>query len=53
MTIGGRRVPIVGNIGMVQSIADVTDISCQVGDTVRIELRPLDVKDMERVYRKS
>ena len=34
-------------------IADVTDISCQVGDTVRIELRPLDVKDMERVYRKS
>ena len=53
VTIGGHRVPIVGNIGIVRSIADVTDISCQVGDTVRIELRPLDVKDMERVYRKS
>ena len=51
VTINGSRVPIVGNIGMVQSIADVTDAPCQVGDTVRIELRPTDVKDMERVYR--
>lgn len=51
VSIGAHRVPIVGNIGMVQAIADVTDISCQVGDSVRIELRPNDVKDMERVYR--
>ena len=48
--INGNHVPVVGNIGMVQSIADVTDISCSIGDTVRIELRPTDAKDIERVY---
>ena len=28
-----------------------TDAIVSAGDTVRIELRPLDVKDMERTYR--
>jgi hypothetical protein len=32
---------------MVQTICDVTDIPCQVGDPIRIEINPLLLKGME------
>lgn len=51
VTVNGKPARVLGHIGMVQTICDVTDIPCQVGDPVRIEINPLMVKDMEIQYR--
>lgn len=49
--VQGKPAPVLGHIGMVQTIFDVTDIPCQVGDVVRLEINPLMVKDMEIQFR--
>lgn len=49
--VNGVPARVLGHIGMVQTIFDVTDIPCQVGDPVRIEINPLMVKDMDIEYR--
>lgn len=51
ITVNGSPARVLGHIGMVQTICDVTDIPCQVGDPIRIEINPLMVKDMEIQYR--
>lgn len=38
--VNGRRCPVRGVTGATQIEADVTDVPCAVGDTVRIEVRP-------------
>ena len=45
--MGGRQARVLGHIGMVQTIFDVTDIPCKVGDPVRLEINPLLVKGMD------
>ena len=50
-TLNGRTVPAVGLVGMVQTMFDVTDVPCQVGDVIRLELRPLSFKGLEIEYR--
>lgn len=47
VTVGGRQARVLGHIGMVQTIFDVTDIPCEVGDPVRLEINPLLVKGMD------
>jgi len=49
--VNGKSARVLGHIGMVQTICDVTDIPCQVGDIVRFEINPLMLKDMEIEYR--
>lgn len=49
--VGDKPARVLGHIGMVQTICDVTDIPCQVGDPIRIEINPLMLKDMEVEYR--
>ena len=49
--VNGKPARVLGHIGMVQTICDVTDIPCQVGDPIRIEINPLMMKDMEVIYR--
>ena len=51
VTVNGKPARVLGHIGMVQTIFDVTDIPCQVGDTVRIEINPLLVKGMDVTYK--
>lgn len=51
VTVNGKPARVLGHIGMVQTIFDVTDIPCQVGDPVRIEINPLLVKGMDVMYR--
>ena len=50
-TVNGKPARVLGHVGMVQTILDVTDIPCSVGDPIRLEVKPLMVKDMEIVYR--
>lgn len=49
--INGKPARVLGHIGMVQTICDVTDIPCQIGDSIRLEINPLMVKGMEIEYR--
>ncbi|NLF35359.1 MAG: alanine racemase [Clostridiales bacterium] len=49
--IGGQRVKVIGSIGALETILDVTDVKCAAGDIAVFELDPLYAKGMERVYR--
>lgn len=51
VTIHGKQARVLGHVGMVQTICDVTDIPCEIGDTVRIEINPLRQHALEIVYR--
>ena len=47
VSVNGKQARVLGHIGMVQTIFDVTDIPCEVGDPVRLEINPLLVKGMD------
>ena len=49
--VNGQTVPIVGRIGMQQTLLDVTDISCEVHDRAILSCNPLLVRNVKRVYR--
>ena len=51
VTINGKAARVLGHVGMVQTICDVTDIPCQVGDTVIIDINPLKVKHLDVIFR--
>ncbi|MDD6024926.1 MAG: alanine racemase [Oscillospiraceae bacterium] len=50
VSVNGKRARVLGHIGMVQTICDVTDIPCEIGDPIRIEINPLLQKGLEIVY---
>ena len=51
LSIKGRRAPVLGHIGMLNTIADVTDIHCEIGDEAIFEMSPLFANPLlERVY---
>ena len=51
VTINGKRAPVLGHVGMVHVVADVSAIRCEAGDEVRIELSPLFANPLlERIY---
>ncbi len=45
--INGKTCPVLGHVGMVNLIADVTDIPCALHDPVVVQVNPLDLKAME------
>jgi len=49
--INGQRVPVVGKIGMTHTIVDVTKLDCRAGDIAVMEVDPVNVKALPRVYR--
>ena len=49
--IGGQRVKVVGDIGMMHTIVDVTRVNCRVGDIATMDADPVNVKGLPRVYR--
>lgn len=51
VTVGGRSTRTLGHIGMLHTCVDVTDLTCQVGDRVRVEINPLMVKNLPVEYR--
>lgn len=48
--VNGRACPVLGHVGMVNMVIDVTDCDCHVGDIARVNINPLLVKGVEIVY---
>ncbi len=49
--INDKKVRILGHIGMLHTVLDVTDVPCQIGDVVTYSVNPLYVNaDIERKY---
>lgn len=51
VTIHGKTCRVLGHVGMLNLVADVTGLKCQPGDLVTIQINPLDLKGMEIEYR--
>lgn len=51
ITINGKSCPLVGSIGMLHCAVDVSGVSCQAGDTVRLPINPLHLNGMQVEYR--
>ncbi len=49
--IGGQRVKVIGRIGAVETILDVTDIKCSAGDLAVFDIDPLYARGLKREYR--
>ena len=50
VSINGRACRVLGHVGMVNMVVDVTDVDCAPGDLARVEINPLLVKNLEIVY---
>ena len=48
--VNGQRAKVVGSVGMMYTIIDVTKIPCAVGDKVIMDVDPVNVKGLNRVY---
>ena len=51
VTVNGVKCRVLGHIGMVGAVIDVTDVECRPGDRVRVEINPLHVKGLKIQYR--
>ncbi len=49
--LNGTRLKIVGEVGMMHTVLDVTDVQCRVGDMVTMDVDPVNVKGLTRIYR--
>ena len=49
--VNGQRAKVVGSIGMMHTIVDVTKIECRVGDSAIMDVDPVNVKGLPRVYK--
>lgn len=50
-TVNGHKCRVLGHIGMVHAVVDVTDIECSIGDRVTVEVNPLNVKGLKIIYK--
>jgi alanine racemase len=48
--IGGQRAHVLGEVGMLHTIVDVTSIECAVGDHVILDVDPVNVKGLPIMY---
>ena len=48
--IGGQRAPVIGEIGLLHTIIDVTQVDCAVGDHVIMDVDPVNVKGLPINY---
>ena len=49
--LGGQKVRILGTIGGMETLLDVTDLKCSEGDTAVFELDPQFARGYKREYR--
>ena len=49
--IGGQRVKIIGSIGAAETVLNVTNLKCSVGDEAAFDIDPLYAKGFRREYR--
>ncbi|MBQ8830249.1 MAG: alanine racemase [Oscillospiraceae bacterium] len=48
--VNGKRARVLGNVGMMHTLIDVTDIDCTVGDIAIMDVDPVNVKGLPREY---
>lgn len=48
--VNGKMCRVLGHVGMVNMVIDVTDCDCAVGDMARVDINPLLVKGLDIVY---
>lgn len=51
VSVNGHKCRVLGHIGMVHAVIDVTDIECAVGDKVTVQVNPLNVKGLTIAYK--
>lgn len=51
VTVNGHKCRVLGHVGMVQTVIDVTKVTCSAGDVARLEINPLLAKDLTIEYR--
>jgi alanine racemase len=49
--INGQRARILGDVGLMHTLADVTSIECAAGDVAVMDVDPINVKGLARMYR--
>ena len=51
VTVNGKRCRVLGHIGMLHTVCDVTDVKCSLGDKAVLNINPLMLKGMDVVWR--
>ena len=51
VTVNGHKCRVLGHVGMVNAVVDVTDVDCAIGDKVVAQVNPLTVKTLKIQYR--
>ncbi len=51
VSVNDQKCRVLGHVGMVHAVVDVTDIDCAVGDRVVAQINPLTVKGLRIQYR--
>ena len=51
VSINGKKCPVLGHVGMLHTVVDVTKVNCKLGDKAILQINPLQVRGMEIVYR--
>ena len=46
VTLNGKRCKVLGHIGMLHTVVDVTNVSCAIGDTAIFDINPIMLKGM-------
>jgi len=49
--VNGQRARVIGNVGMLHTLIDVTNIDCTVGDIAIMDVDPVNVKGLPRSYK--
>ena len=50
VSVNGTPCRVLGHVGMVNMVIDVTDCNCKVGDMARVDINPLLVKGVDIVF---
>ena len=50
VTINGQNCRVLGHVGMVNMVVDITDCDCQLGDLAHVNINPLLLKGVDVVY---
>ena len=51
VTINGKKCPVLGHVGMLHTVCDVSKADCKRGDKAILELNPLQVRAMDIEFR--
>ena len=49
--VNGQKARVLGRIGAIETLVDVTDLKCSAGDLVYFDIDPMYARGMKREYR--